>query len=99
MYDGREDMVPNCRSNRRVWPRRPVERGNEVWLSILRGTWEGFEAWIRDTVGSEFRWRVRPADTPVNREVVAEVILNNIERGNGTFPDKNAFIERAKDQN
>jgi len=67
--------------------------------AYLEGTWEEFKAWIRDTVGSEFRWRIRPADTLMNPGMVAEVILNDIERGNGTFPDKNAFIERSKDQN
>ncbi len=29
----------------------------------LDGTWQEFEAWIKDTIGSPFRWRIRPPDT------------------------------------
>ena len=61
------------------------------------GTWEKFEAWIRDTIGSDFRWRVRPQDTPSNREMVASLILDGIRRNNGVFPERNAFIERLGD--
>ena len=60
----------------------------------LDGSWEEFEAWIRDAIGSDFRWCVRPQDTSVNREMVAGLIREDIERGNGVFPEKNAFIER-----
>lgn len=60
----------------------------------LKGTWEEFEAWIRDTIGSDFQWCVRPQDTYTNREAVASLILKDIKQGNGVFPDKNAFIER-----
>ncbi len=31
--------------------------------NILDDTWQEFEAWIKDTIGSSFRWRIRPADT------------------------------------
>jgi len=61
------------------------------------GIWEEYEAGIRDTIGSGFRWRVPPPDTPMNREMVADLMLHDLERGNGTLPDKNAFIQRAKD--
>jgi len=60
----------------------------------LQGTWEEFESWIRDKIGSDFRWCIRPPDTPAHREMVASIILSDIERGNGVFPDKNAFIEK-----
>ena len=28
----------------------------------LGGTWEEFEQWIRFTIGSDFKWLVRPLD-------------------------------------
>lgn len=63
----------------------------------LEGTWEESEAWIKETVGSDFRWRVRPQDTPSNREMVASLILDGIRRNNGVFPERNAFIESLGD--
>ena len=63
----------------------------------LEGTWEEFEEWIRKTIGSDVHWCIPPRDTRLNREMVADPILNDIKRGNGTFLDKNAFIEIVKD--
>jgi hypothetical protein len=60
-----------------------------------QGTWDEFEAWIKNTIGSDFRWRVRPQDTPSNREMVADLIQDAIRRNNGSFPQKNTFIERV----
>ena len=62
--------------------------------NILDGTWQEFEAWIKDTIGCSFRQRVRPADTLPNREMIASLILGDIKRNNGDFPKENAFIER-----
>ena len=61
----------------------------------LTGTWEEFEAWITETTGSDFRWRVRPQDTPSNREVVASLVVDGMKRNDGVFPRSNAFIERV----
>ena len=61
----------------------------------LTGTWEEFEAWIRETVGADFHRRVRPQDNATNREMVASLILDGIKRGGGIFPEKNTFIERG----
>lgn len=61
----------------------------------LDGSWDEFEQWIKDTIGSDFNWCVRPRDTAGNREMVARLILNDIERNKGVFPKKNTFIERA----
>ena len=63
----------------------------------LEGTWQEFEDWIRDTIGSDFHWRIRPPDTRANREMIADLILGGIKRNNGVFPQKDAFIERAQD--
>ncbi len=60
----------------------------------LTGTWEEFEAWIRDTIGSDFCWRNRPQDTAGNREMIAGLIQDGIRRNNGVFPERNTFIER-----
>jgi len=61
----------------------------------LTGTWEEFEEWIRKTIPSDFRWRIRPRDTRANREMVASLILDGMRRNNGVFPERDAFIERA----
>ena len=60
----------------------------------ITGTWEEFETWIRTTIGGDFRWKIRPQETPSNREMVADLIKDAINRNNGTFPDGNAFVER-----
>ena len=64
----------------------------------LKGTWQEFEAWIKATIGSDFRWLIRPMDTQTNREMVGSLILKDLEQGNGVFLDKNAFIEVTKNQ-
>ncbi len=62
----------------------------------LPGGREEFDAWIRDTIGDDFRWKIRPRDTPSNWEMVADLILMDIESGGGVFPESNAFIERMR---
>jgi len=62
--------------------------------SYLDGSWELFEQWIRNTTGSDFCWRVRPMDKRSNREMIAELVRNDIKGNNGVFPEKNAFIKR-----
>ena len=42
----------------------------EEYLTL---TWEEFEAWIRKTIGGEFRWKIRPQDNASNREMVAAI--------------------------
>ena len=69
--------------------------GVESMDKILDGTWEEFEQWIRDTIGSNFSWCVRPRDTAENREMVASLVLEDLKRSGGVFPEKNAFIERT----
>ena len=60
----------------------------------LDGIWQEFEAWIEDTIGPPFRWRIRPPDTRSNREMIASLILEDTKRNNGDFPKENVFIER-----
>jgi hypothetical protein len=61
---------------------------------VLSGTWKEFETWIREQVGSDFIWKIRPLDIKANRQAVMESILRTIKENNGTFPPKgNTFIE------
>jgi len=64
----------------------------------LGGTWEEFEQWIRFTIGSDFKWLVRPLDRQSTREMVADMVRNDIERNNGVFPRQNSFIERKQQE-
>ena len=61
----------------------------------LSGSWEEFEEWIRRTIGSDFRWGVRPPDTRLNREMISEQIRSTMKGNKGVFPSKDAFIERV----
>ncbi len=45
--------------------------------NLLEGTWQEFEALIRDTIGSDFRWRVRPQDTRSNRGYYSQLNVHN----------------------
>ncbi len=66
----------------------------------LDGTWQEFEARIKDTIGSSFRWHVRPQDNRSNREMIVSLILEDIKRNNGVFPGgKCVYIERLRDNN
>ncbi len=60
----------------------------------LEGTWEEFEQWIRFTIGSDFRWHVTPLDNRSTRQMVADLVLQDIHANKGAFPQTNAFIGR-----
>ncbi len=72
----------------------PVVHEVATMNNYLDGSWEKFEQWIRNTIESDFRWRVRPMDKRSNRRMIAELVQNDIKENNGTFPEKDAFIER-----
>ena len=55
--------------------------------NYLDGSWEKFEQWIRNTIESGFRWRVKPMDKRSNRQTIAELVQNVIK-------ENNSFIER-----
>ena len=40
----------------------------------LTGTWEEFETGIRNTIGGNFRWNVRPQDNRWNREMIVRYL-------------------------
>ncbi|MFQ5684807.1 MAG: hypothetical protein ACE5HC_16260 [Candidatus Binatia bacterium] len=58
----------------------------------LDGPWKESEQWIRDTNGSDFPWLLRPHDSPADRKMVVSLVLKDIERNGGVFPEKPAFI-------
>lgn len=60
----------------------------------LDGSWEKFEQWIRNTIGSDFRWRVRPMDKRSIWQMLPERVQNDIKENNGGFLEKNTIIER-----
>ncbi len=62
--------------------------------NYLDGSLEEFEQWIRNTIGSDFCWIVRPMAKRANRQMIAELVQNDSEENNGVFPEKNAFIEQ-----
>ncbi len=63
----------------------------------LNSSWEEFEVWIRRTIGSDFRWKVRPLDNPSNRKMIAGLVQDALKRNNGVFPKNDAFIERIEE--
>jgi len=61
---------------------------------ILDCSWEEFEEFIKEAIGSDFLWKIRPRDTQVNRQAVMESIEKMVGSNNGSFPDGgNIFIE------
>lgn len=66
----------------------------EVLESVMSGTWEDFEAWIRETIEGNFIWKLRPPDTRANREMLVESIHDSMDRNSNLFPKGNAFLER-----
>jgi hypothetical protein len=62
---------------------------------VLSGSWEELEVWIREMIGGGFDWKVRPRDTRANREMLVESISGAIGQNDGSFPERNAFLERA----
>ncbi|MEJ2365535.1 MAG: hypothetical protein P8075_01605 [Deltaproteobacteria bacterium] len=64
---------------------------------ILDCSWKEFEAFIKETIGSEFLWKIRPRDTQMNRQAVMESIEKMVGKNKGSFPEGgNIFIEPEK---
>jgi hypothetical protein len=68
--------------------------GNRNFLST---NWGDFEAWIKEKVGGEISWKVKPRDTKVNRMKVAMSILKTLDQNGGKFPPSgNTFVKLEK---
>ena len=64
---------------------------------MLDCPWEQFEEIIRNAIGSDFIWKIRPGDTEANRQAVMESIERTLKAHNGSFPEKgDMFIEPEK---
>ena len=64
---------------------------------IFDCSWDEFEELIKEAIGSDFLWKIRPRDTQVNRQAVMESIERIVGNNNGSFPDGgNIFIEPEK---
>jgi hypothetical protein len=86
-----------------------LETGGSFWKTVevvkmanknfLSGTWEEFEGWVKTKIGGEISWKVRPRDTKVNRMIVAESVLDTLDRNGGEFPPSgNLFLELERDE-
>ena len=65
--------------------------------NILDCSWDQFEELIKEAIGSNFIWKIRPRDTEANRQAVVESIERMLGEDNGSFPDEgNIFIEPEK---
>jgi len=64
---------------------------------ILDCPWEKFEEIIREAIGSDFVWKIRPSDTEGNRQAVMESIERMLKEHDGSFPEKgDMFIAPEK---
>jgi hypothetical protein len=64
---------------------------------IFDCSWNEFEELIKEAIGSDFSWKIRPRDTQVNRQTVMESIEAMVGNNNGSFPvGGNIFIEPEK---
>ena len=62
---------------------------------LLSCSWDEFEDWIRQQIGGEFSWKIRPLGIKENREAVVESIQTTIRNNNGSFPPQgDMFIEK-----
>ncbi len=65
--------------------------------NVLDCSWEQFEELIKEAIGSDFIWKIRPRDTEANRQAVVESIERMLGEHNGGFSDEgNMFIEPEK---
>ena len=55
---------------------------------MLNCPWEQFEEIIRNAIGSDFIWKIRPGNTEANRQAVMESIERMLREHNGSFPEK-----------
>jgi hypothetical protein len=72
-------------------------RGKAEGADDCDGSWPDFESWIRRAIGGDFTWKVRPRDNPEKRQMVADSIAESTRKNGGTFPERDAFIERVKE--
>lgn len=57
-----------------------VDRNISKMDNYLDGNWEKFERWIRNTIGPDFCRRVRPMDKRSSREMIVDLVQNDINK-------------------
>ena len=63
--------------------------------TVLSGSWDEFEEWIRQRINGDFSWKIRLLDSKNSRGAIIESIELSIKNNNGTFPEKGEmFIEK-----
>ncbi|MEE8597372.1 MAG: hypothetical protein V3T09_06155 [bacterium] len=63
--------------------------------TVLSGSWDEFEEWIRQKINGDFSWKIRLLDSKYSRGAIIESIERSIRNNNGTFPEKgDMFIEK-----
>jgi hypothetical protein len=63
--------------------------------TVLSGSWDEFEEWIRQKINGDFSWKIRLLDSKNSRGAIIESIEISIRNNNGTFPEKgDMFIEK-----
>ncbi len=72
---------------------KPVVHDVSTMDNYLDGSWKKFEQWIRNTIGSDFHRTVRPMDKRADRQIIAELLQNDIKENHRDLPEKNSFIE------
>ena len=63
--------------------------------TVLSGSWDEFEEWIRQRINGDFSWKIRLLDSKNSRGAIIESIELSIKNNNGTFPEEGEmFIEK-----
>ena len=66
---------------------------------VLSGDWKKFEDWIREKIGSDFVWKIRPLDKESNRQAVMESIVRLLSEHNCSCREEGQmFIEPENSQ-
>ena len=62
--------------------------------NVLDCSWEQFEELIKEAIGSDFIWKIRPRDTEANRQAVVESIERMVGEHKTSFPARRDIAKR-----
>ena len=71
------------------------EQSEDDFGRAFTGSWEVFEAWVRQTIGGEFAWKLLWRDTPTHRQMIVDSIRTAMAANDGVFPTADTFLERS----
>jgi hypothetical protein len=69
-------------------------RSEDDFGRAFGGSWEAFEAWVRQTIGGDFVWKLLWRDTPAHRQMIVDSIRSAMAANGGLFPEADTFLER-----